>query len=122
MKESVQTYASAEAIRSVPGYLNTHKIASLYEAFPPEEARALARKLEFHYTLKHGSRLNLAEIEFAVLANMCLKRWIVEDDTLKRIIAAKVAERNSRVELVKWRFTITDVRVKLRRLYPIVLT
>ncbi len=122
MKDLVQTYASAEVIRVVLDNLNTHKIASLYEAFSPEEARALARKLQFHYTPKHGSWLNIAEIEFAVLANMCLKRRIGEEATLKRIIAANVAERNGRAEPVKWRFTTTDARAKLRRLYPIVST
>lgn len=120
MKHLVTRYASAEVIRVVLDNLNTHKIASLYEAFPPEEARALARKLEFHYTPKHGSWLNIAEVEFAVLANMCLKQRIGNEDKLKSIITANVAERNARAEPVKWRFTTTDARAKLRRLYPIV--
>jgi len=120
MKQLAATYASAEVVRVVLDNLNTHKIASLYAAFPPEEARALAKKLEFHYTPKHGSWLNIAEIEFAVLSNMCLKQRVGNEETLKRIIAANVAERNRRAEPVKWRFTTNDARSKLRRLYPIV--
>lgn len=122
MKHLVATYASAEVIRVVLDNLNTHKIASLYEAFSPKEARALAKKLEFHYTPKHGSWLNIAEIEFAVLTNMCLKRRIGDEDTLKRVTAANIAERNAAAQPVKWRFTTADARQKLRRLYPIVST
>lgn len=122
MKHLAATYASAEVIRVVLDNLNTHKIASLYEAFPPDEARALAKKLEFHYTPKHGSWLNIAEIEFAVLSNMCLKQRMGNEETLKRVIAANVAERNRRAEPVKWRFTMADARTKLRRLYPVAST
>lgn len=122
MQHLAQTYASAEVIRVVLDNLNTHKIASLYEAFPPHEARALAKKLEFHYTPKHGSWLNIAEIEFAVLSNMCLKQRIGDEDSLKRVIAANVAERNAKAEPVKWRFTTADARTKLKRLYPVVST
>jgi hypothetical protein len=118
MKHVAATYASAEVIRVVLDNLNTHKIASLYEAFPPDEARALAKKLEFHYTPKHGSWLNIAEIEFAVLSNMCLKQRIGNEGALKRTIAANVAERNHLAQPVKWRFTTADARHKLRRLYP----
>lgn len=120
MKQLVQTYADARVIRVVLDNLNTHKIASLYEAFPPDEARALARKLEFHFTPKHGSWLNIAEIEFAVLSNMCLRGRIGEEATLKRIVAANVAERNMLAQPVRWRFTTADARQKLRRLYPAV--
>ncbi len=120
MKRLVQTYADAEVIRVVLDNLNTHKIASLYEAFPPDEARALARKLEFHFTPKHGSWLNIAEIEFAVLSNMCLRGRIGEEAVLKRIVAANVAERNSLAHPVRWRFTTADARQKMRRLYPAV--
>lgn len=120
MKQLVASYASAEVVRVVLDNLNTHKIASLYAAFPAAEARALAKKLEFHYTPKHGSWLNIAEIEFAVLSNMCLKQRVANEETLKRVIAANVAERNRRAEPVKWRFTTNDARTKLRRLYPIV--
>jgi hypothetical protein len=122
MKQLVETYASAEVIRVVLDNLNTHKIASLYAAFPPEEARALAKKLEFHYTPKHGSWLNIAEVEFAVLANMCLNRRIGEEETLKRVVAANVAKRNAQARPVKWRFTTDGARRKLCRLYPIVST
>jgi hypothetical protein len=122
MKHVVDLYASADVIRVVLDNLNTHKIGSLYEAFPPEQARALAKKLEFHYTPKHGSWLNIAEIEFAVLANMCLSQRIADEETLKRVVAANVAERNLQAQPVKWKFTIQDARVKMRRLYPIVST
>lgn len=122
MKHLAATYASAEVIRVVLDNLNTHKIASLYEASLPDEARALAKKLEFHYTPKHGSWLNIAEIEFAVLSNMCLKQRMGNEETLKRVIAANVAERNRRAEPVKWRFTMADARTKLRQLYPVVST
>lgn len=120
MKHLVELYASADVIRVVLDNLNTHKIASLYEAFPPEQARALAKKLEFHYTPKHGSWLNIAEIEFAVLSNTCLKQRIADEDSLRRIIAANVAERNAKAQPVKWKFTTRDARVKLQRLYPVI--
>lgn len=122
MKHLVELYASADVIRVVLDNLNTHKIASLYEAFPPEQAHALAKKLAFHYTPKHGSWLNIAEIEFAVLSNMCLKPRIADEDSLKRIIAANVAERNAKAQPVKWKFTTRDARLKLQRLYPVIST
>ena len=118
MKQLVQAYASPDVIRVILDNLNTHKIASLYEAFPPDEARALARKLELHYTPKHGSWLNMAEIEFAELGNMCLKGRIADEETLRRVFAANITARNTRAEAVKWRFTTPDAREKLRRLYP----
>ena len=118
MKHLVELYADADVIRVVLDNLNTHKIASLYEAFPADEARALAKKLEFHYTPKHGSWLNIAEIEFAVLSNMCLKQRIGKEENLKRIIAANVAQRNRLAQPVKWRFTTAHARQKLQRLYP----
>lgn len=120
MQHLVDLYASAEVVRVVLDNLNTHKIASLYEAFPAEQARALAKKLEFHYTPRHGSWLNIAEIEFAVLSNMCLKQRIANEGTLKRVIAANVAERNRQPQPVKWKFTTKDARVKMHRLYPVV--
>jgi hypothetical protein len=122
MKNIVDRYASADVIRVVLDNLNTHKIASLYEAFPPEQARALAKKLEFHYTPKHGSWLNIAEIEFAVLSNMGLKQRIADEDALKRIVAANTAERNVKAQPVKWKFTTQDARLKLKRLYPVIST
>ena len=113
-------YPEADRIRLVCDNLNTHGIGSLYEAFPPEQARGLASRLEIHHTPKHGSWLNIAEIEFAVLSNMCLKQRIADEDPLKRIIAANVAERNAKAQPVKWKFTTKDARVKLQRLYPVI--
>lgn len=118
MRHIVQSYPDAEIICVVLDNLNTHTLASLYEAFPPEEARAIARKLEFHYTPKHGSWLNIAEIELAVLANMCLSPRIPDEATLRREIDANVSKRNAKATPVKWRFTAQDARRKLARLYP----
>ena len=118
MRHIVQSYPDAEVIRVVLDNLNTHKAASLYEAFPPEEARAIARKLEFHHTPKHGSWLNIAEIELAVLSNMCLSQRIPDENTLRQQVAANVRERNAKPSPVKWRFTTQDARRKLTRLYP----
>lgn len=118
MRHIVQSYPDAEIIRVVLDNLNTHKAASLYEAFPPEEARAIARKIEFHYTPKHGSWLNIAEIELAVLSNMCLSQRIPDEDTLRQQVTANVRERNAKASPVKWRFTTQDARRKLTRLYP----
>lgn len=120
MKRVAELYPDAEVVRVVVDNLNTHTAGSLYEAFPPEQARALARKLEFHYTPKHGSRLNIAEIELAVLANGCLSRRIPDEDTLRREIGANVTERNAKAKPVNWRFTAQDARRKLARLYPAV--
>ncbi len=120
MKHIVQSYPDAEVIRVVLDNLNTHKASSLYEAFPAEEARTIARKLEFHYTPKHGSWLNIAEIELAVLSNMCLSKRIADEDTLRREVTANVQERNARAAPVKWRFTTQDARRKLSRMYPCV--
>lgn len=123
MKHLVDLYSDAEIVRVVLDNLNTHKIASLYEAFPAEQARAIAKKLEFHYTPKHGSWLNIAEIEFAVLGNMCLNRQRIDNkDTLKRIVITNIAERNLQAQPVKWKFTTKDARVKMRRLYPKIST
>lgn len=122
MKHLTESYADADVIRVVLDNLNTHKMASLYEAFAPEEARRIARKLEFHFTPKHGSWLNIAEIEFAVLSNMCLSERIPDEETLTREVAANVALRNARALPVKWRFTTEDARVKLQRLYPSIST
>jgi hypothetical protein len=118
MRHIVQRYPEAEIIRVVLDNLNTHKPASLYAAFAPEEARAIARKLEFHYTPKHGSWLNIAEIELAVLSNMCLSQRIADEASLCREIEANVRQRNAKAIPVKWRFTTQDARRKLARLYP----
>jgi hypothetical protein len=108
----------AEVIRVVLDNLNTHKIASLYAAFEPAEARRIARKLEFHYTPQHGSWLNMAEIELSVLQQQCLDRRIPDEDTLKREIAAWEHQRNAEQATIDWRFSVTDARKKLERLYP----
>jgi DDE superfamily endonuclease len=118
MKHVVSCYPEAAVIRVVLDNLNTHKPASLYEAFAPEEARAIARRLEFHYTPKHGSWLNIAEIELAVLSNMCLSQRIPDEQTLRREVEANVRERNAKAAPVKWRFTTQDARRKLARMYP----
>ena len=111
-------YPEAEVIRVVLDNLNTHKIASLYEAFKPAEARRIARKLEFHYTPKHGSWLNMAEIELSVLQQQCLDRRIPDADTLTREITAWEHQRNAEQATIDWRFSVTDARKKLARLYP----
>lgn len=111
-------YPQAEKITVVLDNLNTHKPASLYEAFAPEEARRIINKLEFHYTPKHGSWLNMAEIEFSVLARQCLDRRIPDQATLKREVAAWQNTRNAQSVKVDWRFTTKDARIKLRKLYP----
>jgi hypothetical protein len=102
--------------------LNTHRIASLYEAFPPEEARRIARKLEIHHTPKHGSWLNLAEIELSVLEGQCLDRRIPDIETLKRETNAYEERRNADKATIDWRFTAADARKKLQRLYPSIST
>ena len=120
MKRIVELYPEATTIRVVLDNLNTHKKASLYEAFPAGQARELARKLEFHYTPKHGSWLNIAEIELAVLSNMCLSQRIADKERLRCEVEANVTERNTKAMPVKWRFTAQDARRKLARLYPCV--
>jgi DDE superfamily endonuclease len=113
-----ERYPGAELIRVVLDNLNTHKGASLYEAFAPEEARRIIKKLEFHYTPKHGSWLNMAEIELSVLQRQCLNRRIPDEATLIREVAAWEKERNQEQATIDWRFTVTDAREKLKRLYP----
>jgi hypothetical protein len=118
MRHITELYPEATVIRVVLDNLNTHKVGSLYEAFPADEARRIAQKLEFHYTPKHGSWLNIAEIELAVLSNTCLSRRIPDEGTLRREIEANVRERNRKAQPVNWRFTTQDARRKLARLYP----
>ena len=113
-------YPEAEKIRVVLDNLNTHRPASLYEAFEPKEARRVIQRLEFHYTPKHGSWLNMAEIEFSVFSNQCLNRRIEDEASLKREIAALETERNQAAATINWRFSTTDARHKLRRIYPLV--
>ena len=112
-------FRDAEKIILVSDNLNTHKPeTSLYKAFGPDEARRIAEKLAFHYTPKHGSWLNMAEIEFSVLSRQCLSRRIPDQQTLKREVQAWQNRRNERRETVQWRFTTKDARIKLKRLYP----
>lgn len=118
MQHIVGMYPDAEIIRVVLDNLNTHKTASLYEAFPPQQAREIARKPEFHYTPKHGSWLNMAEMEFSVLARTCLADRIPDEQTLRLRISANNAKRNAKRQPINWRFTIRDARRKLHRLYP----
>jgi hypothetical protein len=113
-------YPGAEQIVLVMDNLNTHKLASLYEAFEPEQARRLAERFEVHHTPKHGSWLNVAEIELSVLSRQCLDRRIESTDELWKELEAWEVERNDRAVGVNWRFTTADARIKLRRLYPAV--
>jgi hypothetical protein len=119
MRELVDVHLpEADLIRVVVDNLNTHTPAALYETFAPAEARRITRKLEFHYTPKHGSWLNMAECEFAVLAQQCLDRRLPNSETLCREIAAWQAPRNLNHTRINWCFSTTDARVKLKRLYP----
>jgi hypothetical protein len=111
-------YRGADKIVLVMDQLNTHSAASLYETFPPQEARRLAERLEIHYTPKHGSWLNMAEIELSVLARQCLSRRIARPETLEEKVQRWVEERNQRRYEVDWQFSTADARIKLRRLYP----
>ena len=113
-----EAYPEAEVVRVVLDNLNTHRRASLYETFPAEEARRIARRLEFHYTPKHGSWLNMAEIEFSVLSRCCLKQRLSGEEALRREVDALVTERNAARATINWRFNTRDARTKLHRLYP----
>jgi hypothetical protein len=113
-----ELHPDAEKIVLVMDNLNTHKLASLYEAFPPDQARRIAERLEVHHTPKHGSWLNVAEIELSVLSRQCLDRRIETAQALRREVAAWEEPRNDRAAEVKWRFTTADARIKLRHLYP----
>jgi hypothetical protein len=111
-------FAEAEKIRVVLDNLSTHTPAALYEVFPPAEARRLLRKLEWHLTPVHGSWLNMAEIELAVLARQCLNRRIPNTHTMTCEVAAWEDHRNRHRATIDWRFTTTDARSKLKSLYP----
>lgn len=113
-------YPDAEVIVVVMDNLNTHSPASFYETFDPAEALRLANRFEFHYTPKHGSWLNMAEIELSVLSRQCLDRRIPDQETLEREVQAWEAERNAQVVKVLWRFTTADARIKLKHLYPLI--
>ncbi len=111
-------YPEAENIVLVMDQLNTHSPASFYEAFPAEEARRLTEKLEIHSTPKHGSWLNMAEIELSVLARQCLGERVSSREELEQRVAAWQDQRNQAVSQINWRFTTQDARIKLKRLYP----
>lgn len=111
-------YADAKIIVLIMDNLNTHTLGSLYEAFPPAEARRLAKRLEIHYTPKHGSWLNIAENELSVLSRQCLSRRIGTIDQLKSEVAAWEAPRNEEQVRVQWRLTIDQARIKLHKVYP----
>ena len=111
-------YPAATVINVVLDNLSTHSPAALYQAFPPAEARRILKRLEFHFTPKHGSWLNMAELEFSILARQCLDRRLPDQATLIREIATWEAERNAARATVQWRFTMTHARTKLHRLYP----
>lgn len=111
-------YADAERITLVMDNLNTHAPGSLYETFPPDEAKALWDRFEFVFTPKHGSWLNMAEIELNVLIGQCLNRRIADLDKMRSEVSAWEMDRNSRKSSVNWQFTTKDARIKLKRLYP----
>ena len=111
-------YPAAERIVLVMDNLNIHSPASLYEAFPPAEAKRLADRLEIHHTPKHGSWLNMAEIELGILQRQCLDRRLGDQATLASEVAAWVAARNAADRRIDWRFTAADARITLKRLYP----
>jgi hypothetical protein len=111
-------FPEADVLRVVLDNLNTHTPAALYEAFPPAEARRLASKLEFHYTPKHGSWLNMAELEISVLSRQCLDRRLESLPLLRHEVGAWEAPRNAAEATIHWRFTTADARTKLSRLYP----
>jgi len=111
-------YPQARKVRLVMDNLNTHNIASLYEAFEPRVARRLAERLEIHYTPKHGSWLNMAEIELSVLKGQCLDRRIPEMTVMQDQVATWEKARNNSVKKIVWQFKTSDARIKLRHLYP----
>lgn len=114
----VERYPKATKVRLVLDNLNIHAPASLYETFPPAEARRLAERLEIHYTPKHGSWLNIAEIELSALNGQCLSRRLPDFGTMRREVSAWLQHRNTRGAPINWRFTTDDARIKLHRLYP----
>jgi DDE superfamily endonuclease len=113
-------YPEAEKVVLVQDNLNTHKLASLYDAFPPEEAARLRDRLEVHYTPKHGSWLDMAEIELGILQRQCLDRRLPDREMVAREVAAWQHDRNAAECRVNWRFTTAHARIRLRRLYPVI--
>ena len=112
-------FPRAEIIVLVQDNLNTHAPSSLYEAFPPDEARRIAERFEWHYTPKHGSWLNMAEAELSILARQCLARRIPDVPTLEQQVLAWLLRRNKHNVKANWRFTTQDARIKLKNLYPV---
>jgi hypothetical protein len=112
-------FPQAEKIRVVLDNLNTHSPAAFYEAFPPEQARQLTKKLEFHYTPEHSSCLNMAEVEISVLTEQCLDRRLGSEKIVEHEVGAWEAERNIAKATIDWRFTIPNARDKLKKLYPV---
>jgi len=120
VKELVDVhYPHAERIVLVMDHLNIHSPASLYAAFPPAEAKRLATKLEIHHTPKHGSWLNMAELELSVLARQCLCQRLPDQAAMEAAVTAWADRRNVATRTIDWQFTTTDARTKLRRLYPV---
>ena len=117
-----EDYADKDRVVLVMDNLNTHKLSSLYEAFEPAEARRIADRLEIHYTPKHGSWLNMAEIEIGVLSRQCLDRRIPDKGVLTRQAQAWQQRRNRDGVRVNWRFTTDDARIRLKSLYPSIQT
>jgi hypothetical protein len=113
-----EDYPEVEKVILVCDNLNTHCVAALYEAFPPEEARRLAQRLELHYTPRHGSWLNIAECELSAFSRQCLAQRVPDAATLARKAKTWEADRNRRQQGVNWRFTTANARIKLKRLYP----
>jgi len=113
-----ERYPDATKVRLVMDNLNTHSIASLYETFEPQEARRLAERLDIHYTPKHGSWLNMAEIELSALKGQCLNRRIAEKATMQSEVYAWQLNRNNSSKNISWQFTTSDARIKLKHLYP----
>lgn len=116
--QEIQVLLDVDKVILICDNLNTHKIASLYEAFPPQEAKRLRDRLEIHYTPKHGSWLNVAEIELSLLTRQCLHRRISDMQTLRQQAKAWYEKRNVKQKSVDWQFTCENARVKLKRLYP----
>lgn len=119
MKDLVDIhFTDAEMIRVVLDNLNTHTPGALYEAFEPKEARRILRKLDFHYTPKHGSWLNMAEIEISILSRQCLKQRVGSIDKLQLVTQSWTQQRNEQQAKINWEFDVTKARTKLARLYP----
>ena len=119
MKEMLDIrYPEAKKVVLVMDNLNTHSTASFYEAYPPEEARRLTERLEIHYTPKHGSWLNIAEIELSVLQGQCLNRRIADIETMRNEVDSWQTNRNNQIKKINWQFTTDKARTKLKRLYP----